>query len=85
MKKTKVAAVQLREESWQRRRLTTGGGVGEAKETWTWLLDMEGSGPGDSPGLGTLRTLDDILVAHYPGKLGIVLVVNSSGTEKQDI
>ena len=53
--------------------------MGKAKETWTWLLDMEGAGPADSPGLRTLRTLDDILAAHYPGKLGKVLVVNASG------
>ena len=53
--------------------------MGKAKETWTWLLDMEGAGPADSPGLRTLRTLDDILAAHYPGKLGKVLIVNASG------
>ncbi len=83
LKTKKVAAIQLREERWQRRRLGEDGGVGEAKETWTWLLDMEGAGPGDSPGLRTLRTLDEILAAHYPAKLGIVLVVNASGTESK--
>jgi len=46
---------------------------------------MEGAGPSDSPGLRTLGTLEDILVAHYPGKLGKVLVVNASGVQSEDL
>lgn len=56
-----------------------GGEEGETEDTYAWLVDMGGAGPGDAPGLRTLQTLDDILAVHYPGKLGRVLIVNASG------
>ncbi|CAM9709607.1 unnamed protein product [Pylaiella littoralis] len=55
-----------------------GGEEGETEDTYAWLVDMGGAGPGDAPGLRTLQTLDDILAVHYPGKLGRVLIVNAS-------
>lgn len=48
-------------------------------DTWLWLVDMEGAGPGNAPAWQTLRNLDGILAAHYPGRLRNVLIVNSSG------
>lgn len=51
----------------------------EEDDTCTWLVDMKGAGPGDSPGWRTLRTLEAILTVHYPGRLKRVLIVNASG------
>lgn len=56
-----------------------GGGGTRREDTWAWLVDMEGAGPGDAPAWQTLRELDEILFAHYPGRLGKVLIVNASG------
>lgn len=48
-------------------------------DTWTWLIDMEGAQLSDAPSWDTLRKLDDILFAHYPGRLGKAVFVNMSG------
>lgn len=74
-----VAAIQLKDEGACPGRVPPDDSADSEGDTWAWLVDMEGAGPTDAPGWKTLRTLDDILYSHYPGRLSRVLIVNASG------
>lgn len=48
-------------------------------DTWTWMIDMTGANLTDAPSWQVLRKMDDMLFAHYPGRLAKAVFVNMSG------